>query len=81
MWQTIMTLPAPLSVSGRDYQVIIEGQQRADDTWAGRISFSDGKSSRKTEQETSQPNRGALEYWATGLEQVYLEGAFERTHD
>jgi hypothetical protein len=31
-----------------------------------------------TEQETSQPNRTALEYWADGLEPVYLEGAFAR---
>ena len=26
----------------------------------------------------SQPNRGALAYWATGLEAAYLEGAFAR---
>jgi hypothetical protein len=31
-----------------------------------------------TDQETSQPNRAAVEYWATGLEAVYFEGAFER---
>jgi hypothetical protein len=31
-----------------------------------------------TEQERSQPNRTALEYWADGLEPVYLEGAFLR---
>jgi hypothetical protein len=31
-----------------------------------------------TDRETSQPNRGALEYWAEGLEPVYFEGAFER---
>jgi hypothetical protein len=33
-----------------------------------------------TEQETSQPNRTALEYWADGLEPVYLDGAFARAH-
>jgi len=32
----------------------------------------------RTDQETSQPNRGALEYWADGLEPVYLQGALAR---
>lgn len=81
MWQTVTTLPTPLTVAGRQYQIAIEGQQRADGTWAGRISFSDGKSTRKTGQETSQPNRRAIEYWAAGLEHVYLEGAFERARE
>jgi hypothetical protein len=31
-----------------------------------------------TQQETSQPNRAALEYWADGLEPIYLEGALAR---
>jgi hypothetical protein len=31
-----------------------------------------------TDQESSQPNRTALEYWARGLESVYLEGALAR---
>jgi hypothetical protein len=31
-----------------------------------------------TEQETSQPDRKAVEYWAGGLEPVYLEGALAR---
>ena len=32
----------------------------------------------RTGQETSQPNRWALDYWAGGLEPVYLEGALTR---
>ena len=32
----------------------------------------------RTDQETSQPNRSALEYWADGLEPIYLEGALAR---
>lgn len=79
MWQTVTVLPTPFTSDGRKYQVIIEGQQRADGTWAGRVTFSDGKSARSTEQETSQPNRQALEYWASGLEHIYLEGAFGRS--
>jgi len=31
-----------------------------------------------TDRETSQPNRKALEYWADGLEPIYLEGALAR---
>ena len=31
-----------------------------------------------TDQETSQPNREALAYWAAGLEPIYFEGAFAR---
>ena len=30
------------------------------------------------EQETSQHNLAATEYWADGLEPIYLEGAFAR---
>jgi hypothetical protein len=32
----------------------------------------------RTSQETSQPNRAALAYWASGLEPIYFEGAFAR---
>jgi len=32
----------------------------------------------RTEQETSQPNRAAIEYWADGLEPIYLDGALAR---
>ena len=32
----------------------------------------------RTERETTQPNRGAVAYWADGLEPIYLEGAFNR---
>jgi hypothetical protein len=32
----------------------------------------------RTEQETSQPSRVTIEYWASGLTPVYLEGALTR---
>ena len=79
MWQTVTTLPTPFAANGRSHDVAIEGLQRSDGTWAGRIVFTDGSRERRTEQETSQPNREALEYWASGLEKVYLEGAFQRS--
>lgn len=78
-WQIVTTLPTPIAMNGGEWKVVIEGLPRADGTWAGRIAFSDGALWRRTGQETSQPNREALEYWASGLEPVYLEGAFGRS--
>lgn len=63
------------------YAARICGQERVDGTWEGWIEFHPIDSSHPiltTEQETSQPNRAALEYWADGLEPIYLEGAFAR---
>ena len=33
-----------------------------------------------TDRETSQSTRRAVEVWASGLEDTYLEGAFARAH-
>lgn len=66
------------AANARTYRISVEGQEREDGTWAGRLTFRDGVDVRITEQETSQPDRGALDSWASGLEPVYLEGAFER---
>lgn len=72
----------PMSVMNGEitYAVHVCGEQRADGTWEGWIEFhpSGLKSILRTDQETSQPNRAALEYWADGLEPVYLEGALAR---
>lgn len=80
-WQRISELDTPFAKGGRRYRVVVEGQQRKDGTWAGRVAFVEGSTARRTEQETSQPNRVDLEYWATGLERVYLDGAFERAEE
>ena len=66
---------------GDNYHAFIFGEERADGTWVGWIEFRPsgaGGASLRTGQETSQPNREALIYWATGLEPTYLEGAFAR---
>lgn len=63
------------------YDVISYGEERIDGTWSGWIEFEpidDSKPTLQTEQETSQPNRTAIEYWSTGLEPIYFEGAFDR---
>lgn len=81
-WRKVTSLDTPFTATaGRDFEVVIEGEQRADGTWGGRVAFVDGAKSRRTGQETSQPNREALEYWATGLERIYLEGAFARARE
>ena len=81
MWQDVTTLPTPLTAAGRSYKITIEGQERPDGTWAGRLRFPDDAAVRRTGQETSQPNREAVEYWASGLERIYLEGAFNRSRE
>jgi hypothetical protein len=51
-----------------------------DGLWEGWIEFAstDGTAQVRTARETEQPNRKDLAYWATGLTQVYLEGALRR---
>ena len=73
-------------VTGPDeatYIVRSYGEERPDGTWIGWLEFQPvdpEMPTLQTSQETSQPNRVAVEYWATGLEPVYFEGAFERAH-
>jgi hypothetical protein len=48
--------------------------------WQGWIEFVpvDGSPPVRSRRETTQPNREAAEYWATGLTPVYLEGSLRR---
>lgn len=75
----VSTHPHAIAVSGIAYEAHILGVPRADGTWAGWIEFhsSDGNVLR-TSAETSQANFEALEYWASGLEDIYFEGALSR---
>ncbi len=66
---------------GTIYLVRIYGEERADGTWEAWLEFhpeDPGRPALRTGPETSQPNRDAVVYWASGLEPVYLEGAFDR---
>jgi len=49
-------------------------------TWAGFVEFvpSGGGRELRTGPETTQSNVEGVAYWATGLEEVYFEGAFRR---
>jgi hypothetical protein len=48
--------------------------------WIGWLEFRPTRRGRtlRTGEETSQPSKDDVVYWATGLEPVYLEGALER---
>ncbi len=66
---------------GVAYTASAHGEERADGTWEGWLEFNpidSGQTKLRTGQETSQPNRTAVEYWAEGLEPVYLDGALAR---
>jgi hypothetical protein len=73
--------PSQVVEAETTYTVWICGMERPDGTWEGWLEFHPtdvSKPTLRTDQETSQPNRTALEYWADGLEPVYLEGALVR---
>ena len=64
---------------GEEFVVSAHGEERADGTWEGWVEFRPAAGDvRRTGRETTQPHREALRYWASGLEPVYLQGAFAR---
>ena len=65
---------------GQQYVVRAYGQERADGTWIGWLTFvsADGQTIKRTPRETTQSSQDHLAYWASGLQQSYLEGAFRR---
>jgi hypothetical protein len=66
---------------GIAYTVAAWGEETLQGTWEGWLEFYPNDNSNlilRSERETTQPNRGAIEYWASGLEPLYFEGAFKR---
>ncbi len=67
---------------GHVYTARAMGRQRKGRTvWEGWLEFAPAGGRgivRRSPIETTQPNREALTYWASGVEPVYLEGALER---
>jgi hypothetical protein len=82
MSQLIQQYTQPLTDSSNvAYSVRIYGEPRPDGTWEGWLEFHPLDSARpilRTERETTQPDKEALAYWASGLEPVYFEGALAR---
>jgi hypothetical protein len=63
---------------GRRYGVSAYASERPDGTWVGWLEFDADGIVLRTGRETTQPEFHALEYWAEGIEPIYLEGALVR---
>src|SRR5262249_5927217 len=84
MAETLLQFRKPvLGSDGSVYEARACGGPRDDGMWEGWVEFLpiDGGAPARTGRETTQPNRVDTEYWATGLSQVYLEGALGRALD
>ena len=68
-------------VDGTTYVARVYGRARMDGTWEGWLEFvaTEPALVRRTQQETTQSNQQGVHYWASGLEPLYLEGAFARS--
>jgi hypothetical protein len=81
MAEVLVEFTDPVSDSeGMTYTARACGSEMDDGRWQGWIEFLplDGADAIRSGRETTQPNRADALYWATGLTQVYLEGALER---
>ena len=82
---------AIVAEDGTRWRARVLGAPNAIGHWEGWIEFAPVSSAAPgdggpdgwlpTERETTQPNRTDLSYWATGLSDVYLQGAVERARN
>jgi hypothetical protein len=70
----------PFTATVNEFSVRVIGHERCDGIWEGVIDFQRDSTRLITGVETTQTSADALEYWATGLQPIYLEGALRRTH-
>ncbi|HLZ47256.1 MAG TPA: hypothetical protein VKR80_01245 [Candidatus Limnocylindria bacterium] len=67
-----------LGKDGRRWTARAYGKPRGRE-WIGWLAFvGDDGAELPTERETTQPDRRAVEYWAGGIEPIYLDGALRR---
>ncbi|HUF93799.1 MAG TPA: hypothetical protein VMR23_15590 [Candidatus Limnocylindria bacterium] len=81
MARVLLRYQTTLATSGgRTYRPRACGRERPDGMWEGWLEFvpDDGTRAVRSGRETSQPNLVDLEYWATGVTPVHLEGALAR---
>jgi hypothetical protein len=81
MAETLQVFQQPVEApDGRLFEARACGGPMAGGNWHGWIEFIPigGGDPVRSPRETTQPNRVDLEYWATGLTLVYLEGALRR---
>jgi hypothetical protein len=81
MATTLLEFQARLFSAGREYRARACGRPLTGNTWEGWLEFvpGDGGTVIASGRETTQPNLTDLEYWATGLTPIYLEGALDRS--
>lgn len=81
MSELIYEHPAKIADHGTTSTARVRGAARPDGRWEAWLEFQPSDSHKtvlRTEQETSQPTRTTIQYWALGLEPLYLEGALAR---
>ena len=79
MRQLLHEYAETIVADGCEYIARAYGAERPDGHWEGWIEFvADDGPPLSTDRETTQASGAALGYWASGLEPVYLEGAFAR---
>jgi hypothetical protein len=80
MRHVILTYSTQLVTPDGLYTALACGRERPDGMWEGWLEFvaEDGSEVLRSSRETTQPNFTDLEYWATGVTPVYLEGAMQR---
>jgi hypothetical protein len=79
MAEIVHVFDDPVLLNGAPYTAQVAGRPEGH-VWEGWIEFAarDGSDRLRTPRETTQPDRAALVYWATGLSGTYLEGALRR---
>jgi hypothetical protein len=79
MAEIVHVFEDPVLLDGSPYEARVAGRPDGH-IWEGWIEFvaHDGGDALRTPRETTQPDRAALVYWATGLSGTYLEGALRR---
>jgi len=82
--ETFLQFPRPVTApDGTRWEARACGAAMTDGLWHGWLEFVPvgGGEVLRSPRETTQPNRTDAEYWATGLTDVYLQGALQRTLD
>jgi hypothetical protein len=79
MAEVVHVFAEPVLVNDSPYTVQVVGRPDGH-IWEGWIEFvsTDGRDALRTPRETTQPDRAALAYWATGVSSTYIEGALRR---
>ena len=82
MTELLREYPTPVSgVDNWAYVAQVWGREMKDGRWEAWVVFSPVTRGRprRTNSETTQPNRQAARYWASGGTAIYLQGALTRS--